>query len=180
MANTAVATHVSEPALRGAYNVGRSVLGSIRLLFASTLQIPPSLPWCDSNSATPEAPALDSMIAFPPVTMVPSFGESSDIGDKTLPSFCLVPAIANPPSALSRLRPVFTQCRRTCQLGASSVGGISQVLTSTSFHGCIVEYKTGPSLSSSCASSTSLRIFHISPPSSLSASALSGTNCSRV
>merc|ERR1712098_331124 len=90
IANTAVANHVLDPALRSAYIVGSRVRGSIILLLASTLQMPPFLPLPWSSSAVPETPARDTTTAPSPVALVPSLGDSLERAVSCRPSLCRI------------------------------------------------------------------------------------------
>ena len=139
IAKTALWNHVVDPALRSTYNVGSSVLASIKLLFASAAQTPPFRSILKLISKTAEAPAREATQAPEPLSLVPSLGDSAVNAVSNLPFLAFVPRIAKPPSALCKSRPVVILCTRRCQLGASSVGGSSQVVTSTSAQGCMTE-----------------------------------------
>lgn len=139
IANTALRNHVVDPAFRSIYSVGSSVLASIKLLFASASQTPPFRSIRELISKTADAPAREATQAPEPLSLVPSFGDSAVNAVSNLPFLAFVPRIANPPSALCKSRPVVILCTRRCQLGAPSVGGSSQDVTSTSAQGCMTE-----------------------------------------
>ena len=134
----------------------------------------------DDNSAMPTAPDRGEAASALCSPSLPPSGSDSSKPLNTRPSDSFAPFTANAPSAVRTSRPVVILCTRKCQFGASSLGGIKKVRTSTSGHGFMLLANTDTPSKVSIVESPlcALRCFQISPPSSDRASDDSGTNCS--